>query len=169
MTEREWLSRGWRIDREIGELEQAQREALALATRTTARTDGIRVDGTCGNRSERALAVYADRTAEYAALIEEKIQALVRIRMEIIRAVGQVREPLLRTLLIARYVNFKKWEQIALELHYCEKQIGRLHRKALAALREVLECPAGAVVCWEQKGDGAVSPKEKRSDERWEC
>ncbi len=141
MTTKEWLSRGWRIDREITELEQAQQEALALATRTTAGTDGERVDGTSGNSSERAMVAYADKAAEYAELIDSKIRELVGVKMEIIRTVGQVDDSTLRTILIARYVNFKRLEQIAYETNYCYRQIRRLHKKALYAINDVLECP----------------------------
>lgn len=134
MTTKEWLSRGWRIDREITELEQAQQEALALATRTTAGTDGERVDGGGGNRSERAMVAYADKAAEYAALIEGKIRELVGIKTEIIRAVGRMENPTLRAVLMARYVNFKTWEQIAVDMHYTYQWVCTLHGRALREL-----------------------------------
>ena len=146
MTTKEWLSRGWRIDREIRELEQAQVEALALATRTTASTDGERVDGGGDNSSERAMVSYADKAAEYAALIDEKIRELVSIKLEIIRAVGRVDDPTLRALLEARYINFKRWEQIALDIGYSYMQTCRLHGKALEELRHVIECYTPSLV-----------------------
>lgn len=140
MTTKEWLSRGWRIDREIKELEQAQQEALTLATRTTAGTDGERVDGTSGNSSERAMVAYADKAAEYAELIENKIRELVGIKTEIIRAVGRVDDPTLRALLVARYINSKKWEEISLDLNYCYKHVVHtLHPRALRTIKEVIE------------------------------
>lgn len=134
MTTKEWLSRGWRIDREIRELEQAQVEALALATRTTASTDGERVDGGGDNSSERAMVAYADKAAEYAELIDSKIRELVGIKTEIIRAVGRVDDPTLRALLVARYVNFKTWEQIAVDMHYTYQWVCTLHGRALNEL-----------------------------------
>lgn len=134
MTTKEWLSRGWRIDREIRELEQAQVEALALATRTTAGTDGDRVDGGGDNSSERAMVAYADKAAEYAALIEGKIRELVGIKTEIIRAVERVENPTLRAVLVARYINFKTWEQIAVEMHYTYQWVCTLHGRALNEL-----------------------------------
>ena len=146
MTTKEWLSRGWRIDREIRELEQAQVEALALATRTTAGTDGERVDGGGDNSSERAMVAYADKAAEYAALIEEKIRELVSIKLEIIRAVKRVENPTLRAVLMARYVNFKTWEQIAVEMSYSYMHVCRLHGRALAEVRDVIECDTPPVI-----------------------
>lgn len=140
MTAKEWLSRGWRIEREIRELEQAGEEALACATRVTAGTEGERVDGGGGNSSERAMAAYADAATEYAALIEERIRELVAVKTEILRAVAKVGDPTLRALLTARYVNFKKWEQIALDIGYSYMQTCRLHGKALEELRHVIEC-----------------------------
>lgn len=139
MTTKEWLSRGWRIDREIRELEQAQVEALALATRTTASTDGERVDGGGGNSSERAMVAYADKAAEYAALIEGKIRELVSIKLEIIRAVERVENPTLRALLVARYINFKTWGRIARGFHVEKRYIFKLHNKALAEVERTLK------------------------------
>lgn len=146
MTTKEWLSRGWRIDREIRELEQAQVEALALATRTTASTDGERVDGGGGNSSERAMVAYADKAAEYAALIDEKIRELVGIKTEIIRTVERVENPTLRAVLMARYVNFKTWEQIAVEMSYSYMHVCRLHGRALVEVRDVIECDIPPVI-----------------------
>lgn len=134
MTTKEWLSRGWRVDREIRELEQAQQEALALATRTTAGTDGERVDGGGDNSSERAMVAYADKAAEYAELIDSKIRELVGIKAEIIRAVERVENPTLRAVLVARYINFKTWEQIAVEMHYTYQWVCTLHGRALNEL-----------------------------------
>ena len=139
MSTKEWLSRGWRIDREIRELEQAQVEALALATRTTASTDGERVDGGGDNSSERAMVAYADKAAEYAALIEEKIRELVSIKLEIIRAVGRVENPTLRALLEARYINFKTWGRIARGFHVEKRYIFKLLNKALAEVERTLK------------------------------
>lgn len=139
MTTKEWLSRGWRIDREIRELEQAQVEALALATRTTASTDGERVDGGGDNSSERAMVAYADKAAEYAALIEGKIRELVSIKLEIIRAVKRVDDPTLRALLVARYINFKTWGRIARGFHVEKRYIFKLHNKALAEVERTLK------------------------------
>lgn len=146
MTTKEWLSRGWRIDREIKELEQAQQEALALATRITAGTDGERVDGTSGNSSERAMVAYADKAAEYAELIDSKIRELVGIKTEIICAVGRVENPTLRAVLMARYINFKTWEQIAVELSYSYMHVCRLHGRALVEVQDVIECDTPSVI-----------------------
>lgn len=146
MTTKEWLSRGWRIDREIRELEQAQVEALALATRTTAGTDGERVDGGGDNSSEREMVAYADKAAEYAVMIDEKIRELVGIKTEIIRAVERVENPTLRAVLMARYVNFKTWEQIAVEMSYSYMHVCRLHGRALVEVRDVIECDIPPVI-----------------------
>lgn len=138
MSTKEWLSRGWRIDREIRELEQAQVEALALATRMTASTDGERVDGGGDNSSERAMVAYADKAAEYAALIEGKIRELVSIKLEIIRAVERVENPTLRALLEARYINLKRWESMAAEMGYSWQHLHKLHKRALRSIEAIV-------------------------------
>lgn len=131
MTTKEWLSRGKWVEKEIYALEQAQEEALALATRTTAGADGERVDGGGGNSSERAMVSYADKAAEYAELIDNKIRELVSIKLEITRAIAHVEEDRLRLILQYRYVNLMRWERIAEEMHYSYSQLKRLHKRAL--------------------------------------
>lgn len=131
MTTKEWLSRGKWVEKEIHALEQAQEEALALVTRTTAGTDSERVDGGGGNSSERAMVAYADKTAEYAELIDNKIRELVSIKLEITRTIAHVEEDRLRLILQYRYVNLMRWERIAEEMHYSYSQLKRLHRRAL--------------------------------------
>lgn len=146
MTAKEWLNRGWRIDREIRELERAQKEALNLATRITTGTDGERVGGTKANSSERNMVTYADKVTEYTALINKKIAELVGIKTEIIRAVEKVEDSTLRALLIARYANFKTWEQISVELNYSYMHVCRLHGRALIEVRDVIECYTPTVI-----------------------
>lgn len=147
MTTKEWLNRGWRIDREIRELERAQKEALNLATRITTGTDGERVGGTKANSSERNMVTYADKVTEYTALINKKIAELVGIKTEILQVIGQIEDSTMRDLLIAKYINSKKWEEIALDLNYCYKHVVHtLHPRALQSVKEVIESNIPTVI-----------------------
>ena len=140
MTPKEWLSRGWRIDREIKELEQSKEEILTCITKTTSNPENERVDGSGGNSNERALVVYIDKANKCAALIQERINSLVSVKSEIIGAIQKVNDSTLRALLTARYINFKTWEQIAVELNYSYMHVCRLHGKALVKIKDVIEC-----------------------------
>lgn len=139
MTAKEWLNRGWRIDREIRELERAQKEALNLATRITTGTDGERVGGTKANSSERNMVTYADKVTEYTALINKKIAELVEVKLEIFKAIYTLKDSDYRKVLIARYINFKKWDRIALDFNVEERSIFKIHDRALFLLNRALK------------------------------
>ncbi len=52
--------------------------------------------------------------------------------------IAQVKGDILRTILTEHYIENLKWDGIAAELHYTSRHIQRLHRKALAAVQDIL-------------------------------
>ena len=135
MTVKEWLNRGYRIDREITALLREQERTLVLATKTTAATDGERVQTSRGNSAEARFINYAD----YTKLIDERIDELYAIKREIITAINRVGDNTLRQLLIHRYIEFMRWEKIAEEMHYSYVHVVHtLHPRALAAISETV-------------------------------
>lgn len=136
MTAKEWLNRGWKLNREIDALLEEQRRALELATVTTSAPQEDKVQGGEGNRTADKFANYA----AYAAEIDSRIDDLFQIKQEIDQAIEKVENTTYRTLLIERYINFKKWEQIAVDMDYSYVHIVRLHGKALQKVKDVIEC-----------------------------
>ncbi len=63
--------------------------------------------------------------------INNDIDTLVDLKAAIISKIKQVEDPEYRMLLELRYLCFKKWEQIAVEMGYDLRWIHRLHNKAL--------------------------------------
>lgn len=79
-----------------------------------------------------------DRVGEDSAEIvdlEEEIlrdyHALLNQQEEIGRAVGRVPDPVQKAVLELRYLQALPFFRIAMELHYDERQIYRIHKKAL--------------------------------------
>ena len=66
--------------------------------------------------------------------INSQIDALINIRADIEQHINRIPESTLRIILWERYISKKTWDQIAEELHYCAKQVMRLHTKALHEL-----------------------------------
>ena len=130
MTAKEWLNRGRYLDREIDQLLEDQQNALNLACGTAVSYGGEKVQTSKKNVTERRFIAYAD----YSAKIDNRIDELYAIKTEIKAAINKLDDPLLRALLIARYVNMKTWEQIAEDLNYDLRWIYRLHGKALRAI-----------------------------------
>ena len=137
MTVKEWLSRGYKIDREINALLSEREEAFALACKVSAPpSDNEKVSATTGNGSEARFIKYAD----YSKLIDRRIDELYRIKSEIMTVITLIDNNTYRTLLIMRYVQFNTWEQIAESMGYSDKWVRTyLHKMALEMCEKSLK------------------------------
>ena len=68
--------------------------------------------------------------------INTEIDKLVEKRKEIESVIRAVEDSTLRTLLEYRYINGKKWEEIALMMGYDYRWVLRLHGRALELVDE---------------------------------
>lgn len=131
MTAKEWLRRGWQIDQEINSLLRTKQETRDRLTSVTAGYDGESVQGTRDPHKY-------DRLAELDEMIDQRIDQLVAVKQEIVDAIAQVEDSRYRTLLTERYMEFKTWEQIAVDMDYSYMHTCRLHGEALRELEKVL-------------------------------
>lgn len=131
MTAKEFLQRGWKVDLEIRELLQAKEEAFARALHAGG-GDGERVQQSVDNRQESRNVEYAN----YSLHIDRKIDELCAIKDEILDIIMQVEDSALRTVLIARYINFKSWENIMVDMGYSWRQVMRMRARALAEVEQ---------------------------------
>lgn len=127
MTTKQWLQRGWRLNKEVQALQSAKRQAFYTACNSTAILSDVPCRGG-GNATENKLCSYAD----YSQLLDEHMQALFLVKLEILREIAKVDNSTYRTLLTERYINFKKWDEIADVLGYSKSHIETImHPKAL--------------------------------------
>ena len=126
-----WLNRGWVINLEINALEKLKEETFASMISSTASPDAVPVSGSKDPHK-------FDRYAVLSSTLDERIDELVSIKEEIVRAVSQIDNSRYRTLLISRYTRFMTWERISDEMHYSIRSVMRLHEKALQAITEKL-------------------------------
>lgn len=131
MTAKEFLQRGWKVDLEIRELLQAKEEAFHRALHAGS-GDGERVQQSVDNRQESRNVEYAN----YSLHIDRKIDELCAIKDEILDIIMQVEDSALRTVLIARYINFKSWESIMVDMGYSWRQVMRMRARALAEVEQ---------------------------------
>ena len=61
------------------------------------------------------------------------------LKKEISCVISRVEDENLRDLLRLRYLEFRKWVDIAYILHYSEQHIHRLHNKALKEINKILK------------------------------
>ena len=69
--------------------------------------------------------------------IDEEIDRLVDLKQEIVSMIKQVKNPEYQTLLELRYLCFRTWEQIAVEMSYELRYLHKLHRRALEICDEI--------------------------------
>lgn len=129
MTTKDWLSRGWKIDNEIDALLEAQSRLKAEATRCTSRMDAVPGGGNGEiNSNERFIVAYLQLEEK----INKKIDDLVIIKSEIMKAIDTVENSELRALLVYRYINCKTWDEIAYRMNYSLYYVSKeMHKKAL--------------------------------------
>lgn len=132
MTAKAWLKRGWQLDREINSLLRTKEETRAWLMSVTASYTGEPVNGT---RDPHRY----DRLAELDEKIDRRIDQLVAVKQEIVDAIAQVEDSRYRTLLTERYMEFKTWEQIAVDMNYTWRRVMQLHGEALNSIGQVVD------------------------------
>ena len=66
--------------------------------------------------------------------INQDIDMLVDLKSEIMQVIKKVDDLELQTLLEQRYLNFRNWEQIAVDMGYNVRHLYRMHDKVLKAV-----------------------------------
>ena len=132
MTAREYLNQAYRLDQRINsKLEQLSSLRL-LANKATSTLSDVHVSGT---RDVHQMEDVIGKITTFEAEIRGDLCELVDLKREIARVIDEVEDVDCRTLLELRYLCFKTWEQIAVEMHYCIDNVYKMHRKALRLVR----------------------------------
>ena len=153
MSTEDWLGMPERIDNvqhvqlsaeELKLYEEFEKEKyLEFMQGAVPAAKGERVQTTPQNGSEDRFIAYA----EYSRIIDERIDELYAVKCEIFKAISRIEDGTLRTLLELRYLSFKTWEEIAVEMNYSYKHVVHgLHPKALKKVKEVIECNTDSVL-----------------------
>ena len=131
MIVKDYLSQAYRIDQRINsKIEQVSslHDLATKATQTLSDMPGSATRNT--HRMEDVIIKIIDLENE----INTEIDRLVDIKREIMCLINGVPNPEEQTLLELRYLCFKTWEQIAVDMGYSVENIYRMHRKALKNL-----------------------------------
>jgi len=132
MTEKEYLSQAWRIDRVINAKLAQVRSLRELATKATATWSDIPPSGSRNfHRMEDIIVKILDLESE----INADILSLVDTKREIVYSIKAVENEDYRTLLELRYLAFQSWEEIADDMKYSKSRIYEIHRDALNAIK----------------------------------
>ena len=134
MTAKEYLQQAYMIDRKI----RLDTEKLAAARSALyGKTVRYDTDGSKpvprGNAAENAVL----RIVELEERLNAEIDMLTAKRQEIEQAVNAVPDEIQREVLTRRYLLYQKWEDIAEEMNYSERQIFRFHGVALKSIEKM--------------------------------
>lgn len=132
MTAKEYLSQAYRLDQRISSKIQQVDSLNGLARKVSSTITGM------PKGSDYASCTMADvitKIIDLQAEINSDIDRLVDLNREmvtVIKAVGNVE---LQTLLEFRYLCFKSWEQIAVEMDCTVRNVHLLHSAALQSVK----------------------------------
>ena len=132
MTAKEYLGQAYRIDQRINsKLEQviSLRELASKATSTLTDTPHS------ASPNLRSMESIIGKMVDLENEINADIGELVDLKRDIVSTIKGVESPEYRTLLELRYLCFRPWEQIAMEMGYDLRWLYRLHQKALAVVK----------------------------------
>lgn len=135
MTAKEYMEQARFLDMQINSKTEQLKALNELATKvTTVYSDMPHSPNRNTSRMEETIAKIIDLENE----IDKDINILVDLKKEIIGVVSKVGTPEYRTILEMRYLQFKKWEQIALLMSTDLRWVYRMHGKALKEVHEII-------------------------------
>ena len=127
MTAKEYLSQLMNLERLI-EAKRLECERLdAMSKKVTSVLSDCKVDSSHSDRNEDVII----RVIELKKDISEKMKAYVKLQAEISKEIDEIENVRYRSLLIMRYVNCLKFEEISEKMHYGTRWVLVLHRGAL--------------------------------------
>lgn len=132
MTAKEYLGQAYRLDQRINsKLEQvlSLRELTTKATATMSDMPGG------GSRNIYKMQDIIGKIVDLENEINADIDKLVDLKREMVTVIKAVTDPELQTLLELRYLCFKTWEQIAVDMQYSTRNIYKLHDTAIGAIK----------------------------------
>ena len=134
MSTKDYLSQAYRIDQRINSKLAQVMSLRDLLSKATGTLSGAPKAATPNPHSmEDTIAKMVDLENE----INEDIDALVDLKAEIMRRIKRVENTEYQTILELRYLCFKSWEQIAVDMGYELRWLYRLHHRALDAVSEI--------------------------------
>ena len=132
MTAKEYLGQAYRLDQRINsKLEQVMslRDLTTKATATMSDMPGG------GSRNVYRMQDIIGKIIDLEDEINQDIDALVDLKREMVATIKAVADPECQTLLELRYLCFKTWEQIAVDMQYSTRNIYKLHDRVIKEIK----------------------------------
>lgn len=131
MTAKEHLGQAYRLDQRINSKLEQVASLNELATKCTSALTGMPRNP---NRGISTMADAVEKIVDLQAEINRDIDRLIDLKREMVKLIKAVDNTECQTLLELRYLCFKTWEQIAVDMGYTIDNVFRIHRKALSVV-----------------------------------
>lgn len=132
MTTKDYLGQAYRLDQRINSKLEQLASLNDLATKATTTLTGM------PKNPNRASSNVADTIAKIIDLqieINHDIDKLVDLKRDIVAVIKAVDNTECQTLLELRYLCFKSWEQIAVDMGYNVRHVYRMHDEAVSLVK----------------------------------
>jgi len=138
LSAKDYLSQAYRIDQRINsKIEQVQ-SLRDLATKASATLSDV--PPTKGTRNIHRMEDIIAKMVDLEGEINKDLNRLIDLKHEIVTVIKCVESPELQTLLELRYLCFRTWEHIAVEMSYDLRWVHRLHQRALDEVETIRRC-----------------------------
>lgn len=128
MTSKEYLGQAYRIDQRINSKLEQVSSLRELATKATGTISETPPSGTRNVQSMEGIIV---KIIDLENEINADIDTLVDLKREITGVIKAIKNSEYQTLLELRYLCFKSWEKVAVEMNYDLRYVHKLHQRAL--------------------------------------
>jgi len=130
---KEYLSQALYIDQRITAKIQQMESLRDLSTRASDVLTGMPRTSNPSHMDD-----FVTKAIDLEAEIGADMHELINLKADIISVINSVATPEHRTLLEARYLCFRNWEVIAIQMYYDIRHIYRIHGKALGEVDAIL-------------------------------
>ncbi|MGI6497266.1 MAG: DUF1492 domain-containing protein [Oscillospiraceae bacterium] len=131
MTAKEYLGQAYRLDQRINSKLEQVASLNELATKCTWALTGM---PRSPSRRTSTMAEVVAKIVDLQTEINHDIDRLIDLKREMVKLIKSVDNTECQTLLELRYLCFKTWEQIAVDMGYTIDNVYRIHRKALSVV-----------------------------------
>ena len=128
MTAKEYLSQAYRLDKRIDSKIEQLKSLNLLATKCTSTlSDMPKSQSISNSRLEDTVVKIVDLQEE----INRDIDSLVDLKRDIVRTIKSVQNPEYQIILELRYLCFKTWEEIAVQMNCSIENVFKIRKSAL--------------------------------------
>lgn len=142
MTAKEYMEQARYLDMQINSKIEQVRNLNELATKVTTVYSDIPHNL---NRNTSPMEETVLKIIDLESEINRDIDALVNLKREIMCVVNSIESAEYRTILEMRYLQFKKWEHIALLMSTDLRWVYRMHGRALNEVQKIINSPLKAI------------------------